>query len=268
MAELRWGVWVPSYSWPDLGPEHVERAAALDREVRGARLRRLGDRSPALGARPLRDRLAGAPERHDVGGGADAPGAARDGHPGAARPAPGAPGQGDRDARPPVGRPLRVRDRPRLVHPRVRGDGQPDRGARPPHRRDPGGGDAPAEPPARELPGPLLRVRRRDHRSPAARAAESLGLGRLARPRSRRARRALHRQDRARADRQGRPLAVPLLRHPGVGQAGLAGDPGPRAGDRPRPVVDHLRALQLHPPGRHGAATPRRSSARGSRFSG
>jgi alkanesulfonate monooxygenase SsuD/methylene tetrahydromethanopterin reductase-like flavin-dependent oxidoreductase (luciferase family) len=25
MAELRWGVWVPSYSWPDLGPEHVER---------------------------------------------------------------------------------------------------------------------------------------------------------------------------------------------------------------------------------------------------
>jgi alkanesulfonate monooxygenase SsuD/methylene tetrahydromethanopterin reductase-like flavin-dependent oxidoreductase (luciferase family) len=25
MAELRWGVWVPSYSWPDLGPEHVDR---------------------------------------------------------------------------------------------------------------------------------------------------------------------------------------------------------------------------------------------------
>jgi alkanesulfonate monooxygenase SsuD/methylene tetrahydromethanopterin reductase-like flavin-dependent oxidoreductase (luciferase family) len=25
MAALRWGVWVPSYSWPDLGPQHVER---------------------------------------------------------------------------------------------------------------------------------------------------------------------------------------------------------------------------------------------------
>jgi alkanesulfonate monooxygenase SsuD/methylene tetrahydromethanopterin reductase-like flavin-dependent oxidoreductase (luciferase family) len=25
MAGLRWGVWVPSYSWPDLGPQHVER---------------------------------------------------------------------------------------------------------------------------------------------------------------------------------------------------------------------------------------------------
>src|SRR5262249_46581707 len=92
---------------------------------------------------------------------------------------------------------------------------------------------------------------------PAPRAdTGDVGVWRLAAARSRRARRAGHREDGHGPHREGGTLAVPLLGHAGVGQARLGRIAGARPRRRPRPEGAHLRPLQLHPPGGDRGSRP------------
>ena len=100
----------------------------------------------------------------------------------------------------------------------------------------------------RELPRPLLPLRRRDHRSEAAEAAGRVGVGRLAGPGSRRARRAEARHHRGGADRSRRPLDLAMLGEAGVGEAGLGGPPAARGANGARSEEPDVRPLQLHAP--------------------
>ena len=205
----------------------------LDREVRGARDRRLGDRPPPVGARALRQRLARAAQRPLLRGRADHARQAGHGHPGAAGPASGDARQGDLDALPPLPGPLPVRRGPGLVRARVRGDGHPDRGAREADRRAHRGGAPAALAAERDLPRPLLPLRRRDDRSEAPDAARGVGLRRIARPGPRRARRAEARHDGGGADRSGGQLDLAMLGQAGMGEAGLGGSAAPRRAHGP-----------------------------------
>ena len=187
---------------------------------------------------------------------------ARHRHPGAAAAQPGAAGEGDRDARLPVGRPLPVRRRARLVPGRVRVDRHERQGARRPHGRDPRGGRPAAHrgdvttrgATTSSRTSPSSRGRRRCPRSGwrAARACPT--------PSSRRAD---ARADRAAAHPEGRRLDLALLGQPGVGEARLGGDQGraARAGPaRRRDPLLHTNFIYLvETPSRAEGARPRRS---------
>src|SRR5712692_5878644 len=136
MAKLKFGAWIPSYSWPDVGPDHGRRLTETIKKCEAYGIDIWVIDHTAVRAGPVRHRVARAAHRPRVRGGADHEGEAGHRDPRAARPASGSAGQGDRDADPPHERALHLRRRPWLVRARVRGDGFADRGARPAHRRD------------------------------------------------------------------------------------------------------------------------------------
>ena len=177
MAKLKFGAWIPTYAWSGEqdGPEERQRIreSIVKCEKHGIDVWVIDHLLSAPG--PLRQRLARAAELARLRGRADREGQDRHGHPGAAGAPPGGAGQGDLDPLPPLGQPLHVRRRPRLVRAGVRGDRLAHRGAREAHRRDHRGGDAAADQAERVLPGQVLPVQRRDHRARARRRCRPSG---------------------------------------------------------------------------------------------
>ena len=225
----------------------------LDPEVRGARttfrLSTTCSRRP--GSTATRGSSRSAP---DLRRRAHDPRQAGHGHPGPPGPASRDAGEGDLDALPPLRGPLPVRCRPRLVCARIRGDWHPDRGAREADRRAHRGRAASPVQAQRELPRPLLPLRRRDHRSEAAQAAGRVGVGRIPGPGSGRARRAEARHHGGGADRARWALDLAMLGEAGVGEARLGGSPASRRPDGAGPEAPHVRSLQLHAPRGDGEA--------------